>query len=58
MFTQLSLKLRSYIVCGNKILVADDDIMMLTTISKGLQNAGYQVFSASDGDQAVKSGLT
>lgn len=41
---------------GNKILVADDDIMMLTTITKGLQKAGYQVFSASDGDQAVKLG--
>ena len=41
---------------GNSILVADDDIMMLTNISKGLQNAGYQVFTASDGDQAVNLG--
>ena len=40
-----------------KILVADDDIFTLTTISNGLIEAGYEVISASDGESAVQLGL-
>lgn len=40
-----------------KILVADDDIFTLTTISSGLNDAGYDVLSASDGNSAVEIGL-
>jgi AmiR/NasT family two-component response regulator len=39
-----------------KILVADDDKLVLTLITKGLKNAGYQVIAASDGDEAVRLG--
>lgn len=40
-----------------KILVADDDIFTLTQISGGLGDAGYQVFTAPDGFEAVRIGL-
>jgi len=39
------------------ILVADDDIFTLTQISSGLSDAGYQVFTAPDGLEAVRIGL-
>jgi len=41
----------------NKILVADDDIFTLTSITSGLSDAGYQVVSAQDGESAVRLGL-
>ncbi|MCW8889365.1 MAG: response regulator [Sedimenticola sp.] len=40
-----------------KILVADDDIFTLTSITSGLTKAGYEVISAPDGEQAVQLGL-
>ncbi|HYA79262.1 MAG TPA: response regulator [Candidatus Nitrosopolaris sp.] len=36
-----------------KILVVDDDEIILKTVSLKLQGAGYQVFTASDGAGAV-----
>lgn len=41
----------------NKLLVADDDIITLTSITSGLTEAGYQVSAASDGESAVRLGL-
>ena len=41
---------------GNKILVADDDIFILTSIVRGLTNAGYDVISANNGEEAVEVG--
>ncbi len=41
----------------NKILVADDDPMTLASITHGLSDAGYRVFSARDGEAAVSLGL-
>lgn len=40
-----------------KILVADDDIFTLTSITDGLSDAGYRVLSAQDGHDAVRIGL-
>ena len=40
-----------------KILVADDDALILTTLTTGLQNAGYDVIKAVDGKEAVELGL-
>jgi response regulator NasT len=39
-----------------KILVADDDPVTLSTIKSGLQKAGYRVFTAEDGAEAVRIG--
>jgi len=39
-----------------QILVADDDILILTTISNGLKKAGYDVIEAHDGEAAVRLG--
>ena len=36
-----------------KILVVDDDEIILKTVSMKLQGAGYEVFTALDGAQAV-----
>ncbi len=41
---------------GYKILIADDDILILTTLSKGLRQAGYEVVAASSGEEAVRLG--
>lgn len=41
----------------SKILVADDDIFTLTSITSGLSDAGYEVVSAQDGESAVQLGL-
>ncbi len=41
----------------HKILVADDDIFTLTSITKGLNQAGYEAISAPDGETAVQLGL-
>lgn len=41
----------------HKILVADDDIFTLTSITNGLNQAGYEVISAPDGETAVQLGL-
>lgn len=40
----------------SKILVADDDQITLSLITKGLRDAGYDVIAASNGDQAVALG--
>ena len=37
----------------NKILVVDDEEIVLKTLSLKLQGAGYQVFTATDGAEAV-----
>ncbi len=39
-----------------KILVADDDPILLTTLSRGLRAANYDVLTASNGDEAVHIG--
>ena len=39
-----------------KIMVADDDRIILSALSKGLRDANYEVLSASDGDEAVRMG--
>ena len=39
-----------------KILVADDDPILLTTLSRGLRAANYEVLTASNGDDAVRIG--
>ena len=40
---------------AKKILVVDDNEIILKTISLKLQGAGYQVFTALDGSEAVAS---
>jgi len=40
----------------SKILVADDDRIVLTALSRGLRNADYEVLAASDGAEAVRIG--
>jgi len=37
-----------------KILVVDDDLVVLATISMGLSQAGYQVIQADSGELAIK----
>lgn len=37
-----------------RILIADDDRLVLVTLAKGLREAGYTVIEASDGEEAVK----
>jgi len=39
-----------------KILVADDDRIILSALSKGLRDADYEVLAVSNGDEAVKIG--
>lgn len=36
-----------------KILVVDDDRLVLATVSHGLAQAGYEVFDADNGDEAI-----
>lgn len=36
-----------------KILVVDDDRLVLATLSHGLQQAGYEVMDADNGDEAI-----
>lgn len=38
---------------GNRILIADDDRLVLTTLAQGLRDAGYVVLEATDGRSAV-----
>lgn len=40
-----------------KILVADDDRLVLVTLADGLRNEGYEVMEASDGAEAIALGL-
>lgn len=40
----------------SKILVADDDQITLSLITKGLEDAGYEVIAAANGEQAVELG--
>ena len=37
-----------------KILLADDDRLVLVTLGKGLRQAGYQVLEASSGEEAIR----
>jgi response regulator NasT len=37
-----------------KILVVDDDLVVLATLSMGLKQAGYQVFQVSNGASAIQ----
>jgi len=37
-----------------RILVADDDRLILATIASGLRRAGYEVMEAVDGEQAIR----
>ena len=39
-----------------KILIADDDRVILTSLERGLTQAGYGVAVATDGEQAVSWG--
>lgn len=41
-------------MAGKRILVADDDILILTSIVRGLTNAGYEVIAANDGMEAIE----
>lgn len=38
----------------NKILIVDDDLVVLATLNMGLQRAGYQVFQADNGELALQ----
>lgn len=38
----------------NRILVVDDDRLILATLSKGLQQAGYDVVQAANGEEALR----
>lgn len=40
-----------------RILVADDDRLILYTLTQGLRSAGYEVLEAEDGRQAVRMGF-
>jgi CheY-like chemotaxis protein len=40
---------------GKKILIVDDSIIILKTLSAKLRSCGYQVFTAADGSQAVST---
>ncbi len=37
-----------------RILLADDDRLVLSTLGQGLRDAGYEVFEATDGDAAIR----
>ncbi len=38
---------------GHRILIADDDRLILSTLGQGLRDAGYEVLEATDGEAAV-----
>ena len=38
---------------GNRLLIADDDRLILSTLGQGLRDAGYEILEASDGSAAV-----
>src|SRR5689334_12871467 len=40
---------------GKKILIVDDSLIILKTLSIKLKAAGYQVFTAVDGSEAVST---
>jgi CheY-like chemotaxis protein len=40
---------------GKKILIVDDSVIILKTLSTKLRSNGYQVFTAADGSQAVST---
>ncbi len=37
-----------------RVLIADDDRLVLATLANGLRNAGYTILEASDGKEAVR----
>ena len=38
---------------GHRLLIADDDRLILSTLGQGLRDAGYEILEASDGKAAV-----
>ena len=44
-------------VPGKKILVADDELYILRSIALVLEEEGYQVFMATDGEEALRLAL-
>jgi DNA-binding response OmpR family regulator len=42
---------------GRSILLVDDDPAILKTLGERLRSAGYRLFCASDGDEALKKAL-
>lgn len=41
------------VTCKGKILVVDDDRLVLATVTHGLAQAGYDVIDADNGDDAI-----
>lgn len=41
-------------VMKTRILVVDDDRVVLATVSQGLRNAGYEVLEANSGEEAIR----
>ena len=39
--------------CKGRILVVDDDRLVLATVTHGLSQAGYEVIDADNGDDAI-----
>lgn len=39
---------------NRKIVLADDDRLILATLGSGLRSAGYEIFEAADGDEALR----
>lgn len=39
---------------NRKIVLADDDRLILATLGSGLRNAGYEILEAADGDEALR----
>jgi len=44
-------------MADKKILIADDDGLVLGTLAQGLRNLGYEVIEATDGKEAVELAL-
>src|SRR5258708_26111638 len=42
-------------IVGRKILVVDDEAVLVETIAYNLEQAGYQVFTAADGNSALEA---
>ena len=42
---------------GEKIVVADDEVYILHVLAVKLRNAGYEVLTASDGEEAWKRAI-
>jgi two-component system, response regulator PdtaR len=51
--TQAQAPAASSSVSKGRILVVDDDRLVLATVTQGLLDAGYEVFDADNGDEAI-----